>query len=70
MWEDLGSGRSIDTYYVEGVSLTHANTFGPLLMMLMNKQLILAAHVPVSLVALIVTEFLRSWDITTFARQA
>ena len=71
----VGSSHSINTSYVDGVSVTHGsppptNTSGPLLLVMMNRQLTLVAHAPVSLGALMKTVFPHLWVRTTSVRQA
>ena len=69
----VGSSHSINTSYVDGVSVTPhgsplpplTNTSGPLLLVLMNRQLTLVAHAPVSLGALMKTVSPHLWVRTT-----
>ena len=69
-----GSGQSINTYYVEGISVTHgsppANTSGPLLLVLRNRHVTVVKYAPVSVGVLTETIFLHLWGRITFARQA
>ena len=46
------------------------NTFGPLLLVLMNRDVGLVAHVPVLLEAMVETAFPGTWATTTFVSQA
>ena len=70
----LGSRLSIDTNYVDGVSVTHgtpANTSGHSLMVLMNfPQVTPMQHAPVSLGALMDPVFPHLWGRIVSVRQA
>ena len=62
--------QSINRIYVDGISVTLANTSGLLLLVLMKEIVTITQHVPVSLEALLEIIFPHLWARTTSVRQA
>ena len=65
--------RSVDSYYMDGISVTHGppgNTSGALLVVLMKLLLTMFQHAPASLGAPLELAFPHLWARTTSVKQA